>query len=231
MLSRSWRSTLAGFPGSRIINWRYLAKPKWVRIMERASAIELDGAGSESSMDLKSRLRDLIDELSLLRSDKFELASGRSSKFYFDMKQTMLHPEGADLIASLLLDHMDRVSCRYIGGLAVGAVPIVSQAVLKSLTRNEVFGFFVREEKKPHCTEQQIYGHLPDVASGEPVVLCDDVTTTGGSVLKAVGEVRRLGLEIRSVVTIVDRLEGARENLAREGIELAALLTKEDFLE
>lgn len=199
--------------------------------MERASAIELDRAGSKSSMDLKSRLRDLIDELSLLRSDKFELASGRSSKFYFDMKQTMLHPEGADLIASLLLDHMDRVSCRYIGGLAVGAVPIVSQAVLKSLTRNEVFGFYVREEKKSHGTEQQIYGHLPDSASGEPVVLCDDVTTTGGSVLKAVGEVRRLGLEIRSVVTIVDRLEGAKENLARENIELAALFTKEDFLE
>ncbi len=199
--------------------------------MERASAIELDRAGSKSSMDLRSRLRDLIDELSLLRSDKFELASGRSSKFYFDMKQTMLHPEGADLIASLLLDHMDQASCRYIGGLAVGAVPIVSQVVMKSLTRNEVLGFYVRGEKKSHGTEQQIYGHLPDPAAREPVVLCDDVTTTGGSVLKAVGEVRKLGLEVRSVVTIVDRLEGAKENLAREGIELAALFTKEDFIE
>lgn len=210
--------------------WRYLAKLKWVRIMEQASVIELDRADSKSSMDSRSRLRDLIDEHSLLRSDKFELASGRSSKFYFDMKPTMLHPKGADLIASLLLDHMDQVSCRYIGGLAVGAVPIVSQVVMKSLTRNEVLGFYVRDEKKAHGTEQQIYGHLPDSAAKEPVVLCDDVTTTGGSVLKAVGEVRKLGLEIQSVVTIVDRLEGAKENLARGGVELVALFTREDFI-
>jgi orotate phosphoribosyltransferase len=185
---------------------------------------------SRASLDQarRERLRQIIAERSLIRDRNFELASGRLSNFFFDLKRTMLDPEGIDLIADALVERALSRDASYIGGLAMGAVPMVVAAVLRSRsTARPLKGFWVRKEGKDHGTMNLVDGYLPE---GAPVLIVEDVTTTGGSALKAIAEVRRRGCSIAAVITIVDRLEGARENLAAQGIELIALFDRNDFL-
>jgi orotate phosphoribosyltransferase len=85
----------------------------------------------------------------------------------------------------------------------------------------------VRKEKKGHGTDQKIDGNFN---AGSKVVLIEDVTTKGGSVMQAVRAVRAQGAQIKRIITIVDRLEGARENLRKEGIELSAIFTTADLM-
>ena len=176
---------------------------------------------------MSGRLRDLIEEKSLARGD-FALASGRSSGYFFNMKTTMLDPEGLNLIADAFIGRIAGESAGHVGGIAMGAVPIVSAICAKSLaTPLPRRAFFVRKERKDHGMERQVDGYLP--AEGE-VLLFEDVTTTGGSAMIAVEAVRQAGCTVRTLYTVVDRLEGAEANLAREGIRLDALFTRDDFV-
>jgi orotate phosphoribosyltransferase len=110
----------------------------------------------------------------------------------------------------------------------MGAVPIIISVVAKSQeSLHPMKGFWVRKETKEHGTRRLIDGHLPD---GANVVIVDDVTTTGGSVLKAIRTVRKLKCKVVKVITVVDRLEGAAEALQQEGLVLTALYQKSDFL-
>jgi len=173
------------------------------------------------------RLRDMIAERSFRKGDTFKLASGRASNYFFDLKPTMLDPEGIDLLADLVLERVADIDANYIGGLAMGAVPVIVAAVLKSRsTKRPLQGFWVRKEQKDHGTMNRTDGYIVD---GSKVIIVDDVTTTGGSVMKAIGEARRHNCKIAAVITIVDRLEGAQENLAKEGVQLIALFTTNDF--
>jgi len=174
----------------------------------------------------RDRLRALIAEHSLLTGGSFRLASGASSSLFFDMKKTILHPEGANLIADLMLDIIDDDGVDYVGGMAMGGVPLVAALCVKSLSRRPLNAFFVRKETKDHGTQKLIDGPFED---GAPVVLVEDVTTTGGSIMKAVNAVRDRGSSVKRVVIVVDRLEGAVDNLAAEGIALSALFTRDDF--
>lgn len=174
----------------------------------------------------RERLRQLIAERALTRGGSFKLASGKVSAFYFDMKPVACDPEGSRLIADLVLDELNGDEVDYIGGLAVGAIPIVNSVVQRSYDRKPIPGFFVRKESKQRGTQKLIEGNLEPASK---VVLVEDVTTTGGSVLRAVEAVRDLGCTVTKVVTIVDRLEGAEENLSKHGIELVALFTRDDF--
>ena len=176
----------------------------------------------------RERLRQIIKQLSFRNDRTFTLASGRTSNIFFDLKPTMLDAEGIDLIADLLLAKIKRIDAGYLGGLAMGAVPVVVAAVLKSrATPRPLRGFWVRKEQKDHGAAKRADGHLVD---GSRVIIAEDVTTTGGSAMTAIAEVRQHHCEIAAVVTIVDRLEGARENLAREGIDLIALFDRNDFV-
>jgi orotate phosphoribosyltransferase len=179
--------------------------------------------------DERKRLRDLIRELSYRNDRVFKLASGRESRHYFNLKPTMLHPEGGLLIAKQILAYVAAQNVHYLGGMAVGAVPLVSMVVALSFPKANVKGFYVRAEAKAHGTAEQIYGHIPEKGSNEAVIICEDVTTTGGSAMKAINAVRETGTPIHSLITVVDRLEGASEALAKEGIKLTALYTVDDF--
>lgn len=173
------------------------------------------------------RLRELIRELSLTKG-QFKLASGRISNYFFDLKPTMLHPEGINLLADAILEKIKRFEADYIGGLAMGAVPIVVAVVMKRhSTDRPLKGFWVRKEMKDHGIVKAVDGHLADRAN---VIIVDDVTTTGGSVMKAIEEVKKKHCDIKAVITVIDRLEGAKENLAKQGIDLISLYTTEDFL-
>jgi orotate phosphoribosyltransferase len=174
----------------------------------------------------RDRLNALIRERSLLAGE-FTLASGKASGFFFNMKRTMLDPEGAFLIADGFLDLMADIDCEYVGGLAMGAIPLVATVAARSFERGRpVSAFFVRKEAKDHGTMDLIEGLLEDDAH---VVLLEDVTTTGGSSLKAAAACRARGCRVSHVLTIVDREQGAVENFAREGIELRALYRRRDF--
>ncbi len=174
----------------------------------------------------RDRLREIIADKSLTRG-RFKLASGGESDIFFDMKTTLLDPEGAALAADLVLDLLAGERVDAVGGLVLGACPVVSAVCLKSGERGRpIPGFFVRKEPKGRGTDKLIEGNLEP---GWRVVVVEDVTTEGNSALRAAQAVRDAGGTVAKVVTVVDRLQGARENLAKEGLELAALFTRDDF--
>ena len=138
----------------------------------------------------------------------------------------MLDPEGANLLADLVLDVMEVHGIRNIGGLEMGAVPLVAAVCTKSFGRFPVNAFFVRKAVKDHGTAKLIDGHLDDDSE---VLIIDDVVTTGGSAVKAAEAVRTRGCHVSKILAIVDRQEGGAENLAAQGFELISLLRRSDF--
>ena len=174
----------------------------------------------------RARLRDIIRARSLLAEGEFRLVSGRSSSYFFDMKKTMFDPEGAALLADLLYDSIAQEAVDYVGGIETGGIPLVSLVCRRSWPERPLKGFFVRKAMKGHGTDRRIDGYIEE---GAKVVLFDDVTTTGGSVMTAVEAARERGCAIVKVLTVVDRLEGAAENFAKAGIRFEALYTRDDF--
>jgi orotate phosphoribosyltransferase len=172
------------------------------------------------------RLREIIREKSLRRDREYLLSSGEKSSYYFDMKPTTFDPEAINLICPMIYGIVSEIPAVYLGGLAAGAIPIVSTLVMFSATRTPLSGFYVREEVKDHGTQKLIEGFLDNDAD---VVIFDDVTTSGDSVMKAVNAVRARGCRVVKVITIVDRLEGAAERFKQEGLDFIALFTKKDF--
>ncbi|MCA9668106.1 MAG: orotate phosphoribosyltransferase [Myxococcales bacterium] len=180
----------------------------------------------------RQQLRDLIDQRSLRRGD-FKLASGQASGFFFDMKQTVLHPRGARLCGELLIEALT-AACgarpRYVGGLETGAIPVMSAVVLACAYEGEdappIDGFFVRKQAKGTGTNVLIDGI---VADDGPIAVLEDVTTTGGSALRAVEALRGAGHRVAVVATIVDRLAGAADALREHELELVSLLDRDDF--
>jgi orotate phosphoribosyltransferase len=202
----------------------------------RAARIATSGAGARPAAretepaalaQAKARLLEIIKTKSLLLGE-FKLVSGAVSNYYLDMKPTMFDPEGAHLVAELVCDLIaGERDVEAIGGLELGAVPIIVAVCARSWHGRPVAGFVVRKEIKDHGTEQKIDGNF---TPGSTVILFDDVTTKGGSVMKAVRAVRARGARVAKIITLVDRLEGASENLGKEGIELVALYTTRDLL-
>lgn len=174
----------------------------------------------------RERLREIIAEKSLMTGRTFTLASGKTSSFFVNLKQTMLDPEGANLLADLVLEVMRAHALRGVGGLEMGAVPLVAAVCARSFPDYPVSAFFVRKKVKDHGAGQVIDGHLDPEAE---VLIVDDVVTTGGSALQAAEAARARGATVTKVLAVVDREEGARENLAAAGLELISLFTRGDF--
>jgi orotate phosphoribosyltransferase len=179
----------------------------------------------------KSRLIEIVRARSFSTGGETKLASGRSSNFYFDMKPTMLHPEGAHLIATLILEALEGASVDYIGGLEMGAVPLAAAAAAASQARGRpIAAFFVRKQAKEHGAKKLIEGLGPgETLQGKRVVIVEDVTTTGGSSMKAIEVVKAEGAIVDRVITAVDRLEGAADTFKAAGIAFVPLLTAADF--
>ena len=176
----------------------------------------------------KERLLAIIKERSFLtKGGPFKLASGAMSDYYLDMKPTMFSPEGLSLIAEIIFGMLrEDPDVGSIGGLELGAVPIVSAVSMRSQNERPIDGFVVRKDKKGHGTDKKIDGNF---RPNTKVVLFEDVTTRGGSVMQAVQAVRAQGATVKKVITIVDRLEGAADALEKEGIELVAIYTTNDL--
>ena len=173
-------------------------------------------------------LHDLLAERAFTFGD-FVLASGRRSTFYFDGRQVTLHARGLHLVAALILDRCRELKVDAVGGLTLGADPIV--AAVAALSGSDggrpINAFIVRKAAKDHGTGRQIEG--PVLVPGMRVALVDDTTTTGSSYLIAAAAVAPIGVEIVEAIAIVDRNEGAREALLEQGMKLHSLFTRHDF--
>ena len=182
-------------------------------------------------MDDREKLREIIRRRSFRQGGEFTLASGRKSTIYFNLKPTMLDPEGARLLGAAFAGHAARLGADYVGGLEMGAVPLVAAtAAMSAVDGQAVRAIFIRKAAKEHGTKSLIEGLAEgESLAGKTVLVVEDVTTTGGSALKAVDALRAEGANVSHVVTAVDREEGATEAFAEQGIQLHALFRKSEF--
>ena len=177
-----------------------------------------------------------------LEFGKFTLASGEQSDFYLDLRNLTLSQD-VGLVAEAIRDVLKGVDCEAIGGPCIGADPIVgavlhamalqrwqlwgSHAHFSVMTQpKEIRGFLVRKEAKDHGKKGLVIG---PIQAGDRCVVIEDVTTTGGSLLRAVGIVEDLDCKVVHAITIVDRQEGAKDMLSKANIPFTALVTKEDL--
>lgn len=179
----------------------------------------------------RRRLIEIVTRRSFSTGSGIKLVSGRSSSFYFDMKPTMLDAEGAHLIAELILDALEGTGVDLVGGLELGAVPLVAAVAAASHARGRPVGaVFVRKQAKEHGARKLVEGLAPgESLARRRVAVLEDVTTTGGSATKAIEALRTEGAVIDRVISVVDRLEGAADNFKAAGIPFTAILTAADF--
>ena len=183
---------------------------------------------SSSSSEAKNRLRQILIEKSYLRDGPYTLSSGEKSDVFFDVKMTSLDPEGATLAADLILDKLVNSGATAVGGLAMGACPIVSAVCVRSYERGmPLASFYVRKEEKQHGTKKKIEG--ANLTAKDKVAILDDVATKGGSMIDAISPVKELGCAITKVIVVVDRQQGAKERLAGAGYNLESIFTRSDL--
>ncbi|MCL5278123.1 MAG: orotate phosphoribosyltransferase [Deltaproteobacteria bacterium] len=180
--------------------------------------------------DGRQRLLEILRSLSYEKRE-VTLTSGKKSSYYIDGKQTTLDPEGAFLVGGLFTDIIRKEfgSARGVGGITLGADPIISAVMVVGYTKGlRLKGFIVRKEPKGHGTGAWIEG-LKGLRAGDEVVIVEDVVTTGGSAIKAAEKAQDAGLRVPGVLAIVDRLEGGREHIESKGYRLFSLFTKRDL--
>ena len=155
------------------------------------------------------------------------LSSGRISNYYIDCKRVTLTSEGGYLTAKIMLD-MIKPDVSATGGLTLGADPIVSSiVVLSHLERRNLSGLIVRKEPKKHGTMSFIEG--PILEKGAHIAVVEDVVTTGSSILRAIERIEAAGYVPVQALSILDRLEGGRQNLEARGFKLESIFTKKDL--
>jgi orotate phosphoribosyltransferase len=181
-------------------------------------------------MSAEARLLELLRERSFARK-RVVLASGKESDFFIDCKQTVLSAEGHALVGELMLDALAKLPpCDAVAGVELGGCPLASAVALTSFQRGTPKdAIYVRKEAKDHGSKRQLEGDTR-LSPGAKLVILEDVTTTGGSTLKAVEKVRAAGYAVAGVVTLVDRLEGGREAIEAAGLPIVAIYTRRDFI-
>lgn len=183
----------------------------------------------------RSELADILRAKSV-KTGHFVLASGKESDLYVDCRVTTLDARGAVLLGRVLNDLLRKeeaargLKIESLGGLTMGADPLaLSTAIASSLAGDAepVQAFTVRKEAKGHGRGKRIEGNF---AAGQTVVAVDDVITTGGSTLKAIEAIREEGGNVAFAMVLVDRQEGGREAIEKEGIPVVAAFTREELV-
>ena len=175
--------------------------------------------------ELKKELLELLKK-DAYKKGEFTLSSGQTSNHYVNCKPVTLSGRGLTLTSLLMLAH---VETDVVAGLTLGADPLVSGvALVSALDKRLINGLIVRKEAKGHGTQAWIEGPLPK--EGTKITVLEDVTTTGGSAIKAVEKLRDAGYVVNRVVTIIDRQDGARESMWETELELRSIFELDDLI-
>jgi len=175
---------------------------------------------------LKSRLLELVNKHAVVHGD-FILTSGARSTYYIDGKLLSLMPEGLNVLARVILEMIKGDPVDAIGGLTLGADPIIGAvAALSHDAGRPLAGLIVRKEKSSHGREKRIEGPLKP---GMSVVIIEDVVTTGSSSFKAIEALKEADCRIVKVIAIVDRLAGGGEAFAAQGYRFEPIFTLKDL--
>ena len=189
-----------------------------------------------TTTDPRAALLELLARISF-RLGNFTLSSGAKSDYYIDCRTTTLHAEGARLTGLAILDVLreNNLHPAAVGGLTMGADPVVSAVAIASATRAQqnstaplIHGFLVRKSEKSHGTGRRIEGFCE---AGAPVLIVDDVCTTGASTITAIEAAREAGMHVIAAICLVEREEaGGRAALesACQGAPFLRLYTAND---
>jgi orotate phosphoribosyltransferase len=181
---------------------------------------------SQNLTALKSRLLELVNKHAVVHGD-FVLTSGARSTYYIDGKLLSLMPEGLNVLARVILEMTKTDSVDAVGGLTLGADPIIGAvAALSHEIGRPLAGLIVRKEKSSHGREKRIEGPLKQ---GMKVVVIEDVVTTGSSSFKAIEALEEADCKIVKVIAIVDRLAGGSEAFAAKGYRFEPIFTLKDL--
>jgi len=174
------------------------------------------------STENTKRILELSYETGALQQGEFTLSSGKKSNHYYEGKLLTLSPEGAYRIGKAMLDELAGIDVDAIGGLALGAFPIVTAATLVSYQEGKPLpAFIVREAPKEHGTRRKIEGYIKQELR---VAIVDDVITTGYSVRKAIEAVEARNCKVVKVIVLVDRHEGGSDKLKKEGYDFTSII-------
>lgn len=169
----------------------------------------------------KEDLIKLLKECGAIQYGRFVLTSGAVSDYYIDIKKASSKPKILKELAKAMKEYIENYD--YIAGMELGAVPLI---VALSLESNIPF-IIIRKEKKEHGTSKQIEG---DDVKGKKVLLIEDVTTSGGSVVKSIKILRENNAFVDEVLVIVDRESGAEEKLHTMDVSFIPLLSVSDII-
>lgn len=177
--------------------------------------------------DTRQQLIDHISNEAVFHGD-FTLTSGKKASFYVDLRKVSLDHRVAPLIGLVMLDLISDVpDVSAVGGMTMGADPIAAAILHQGAAHGLAYdAFVVRKEPKDHGRGKQVEG--PELA-GKRVIVLEDTSTTGGSPLKAVEALKRVGAEIAAVAVVVDRDTGAREAIQGAGYLYRAAIGLHDL--
>ena len=175
----------------------------------------------------KASLLKLLKELAYKRG-QFTLSSGQESEHYINCKPVTLSCEGNALLSTLMVKKLDE-DCRAVGGLTLGGDPLVVGVAQRAFYRGgHIDALIVRKNPKGYGTKEVIEGPKPE--KGSIVTVLEDVTTTGGSAMKAVNVLRDAGYVVNRVVAIVDRMDD-HSIWEKNNIEFKSLFTLQDIID
>ena len=173
----------------------------------------------------KATLLNLLKERAYKRG-QYTLSSGKESEHYVNCKPVSLSCEGNALLSALMFKQLDPKSVA-VGGLTLGGDPLVCGVAQRAYYKGgHIDALIVRKNPKGYGTKEVIEGHKPP--KGSVVTVLEDVTTTGGSAMKAVNVLRGAGYTVNRVVCIVDRMED-HEIWDHNKIEFISLFKLDDI--
>ncbi len=172
-----------------------------------------------------SELSEALKSCGALQFGEFTLASGAKSDYYIDIKKASTNPEVLRLIARLMAQKMrdEGIEADRIAGVVLGSVPLATALALET----GIPYVMIRKEKKDHGTGKLIEG---DLNVGDRVLVVEDVITTAGSSIKAIGTLREAGAEVLHVISVIDREGGGAENLAEAGVDFRPLVKASELV-
>ena len=173
-------------------------------------------------MSSKEYLIDLLKSNGVFLEGDFVLSSGKKSKYYINMKKAITEPEILSTISKLITEKIKNENIDKVAGPALGAVPIATAVSLES----KLPLLMIRKQKKEYGTSKLIEGELNE---GDNVIVVEDVSTTGKSLIKAINAIKDNGGNVVKSFVVVDRKEGAIENFEELGLKLEPLISIDDF--